>query len=1828
MEKQIIIESNQEIAKRNYYVDYGKVINDDVNNDEFSNSKWKTKLPTGIPLDVGDSIQYYSSMIRSKGLSDQGVELIGTADSNEDLVDNKGKMELGYYIGNNWLNNLMLPKSIATLRDYTEKIAETSASMRNFDFVNTYNTYNIPEKNNSNAIVALVGGGSNNPNVNISGNAANLSFASDGLLRSSGPEEFYTNYNGSLTAPLPVGFLPMKLNYQFTHNQIIHSYRIWPRTGNTQVPKSWFLYGAENLTDLNNGHFTELHSVSFSNASEWNAPSSWSVSGQQPAANFLNLSNEFVINTTHTSFKFFQLKITETFANPAFCGISEFALYGTTPDDQFDKIPNVFFSDYGGPSIETQTEWEKNGPSNLNITADELNTSSFIYSNANPTATGNLCNYVPDDKRLYVGASDWAGPYQNGWNGYHNVAYTKSYTKLFDIVKSEAEIETNLGFNSPVVIGQKITESLNDPNFDDNVFVKPKIIDFKYDLVDDLGIINYKNYFKTYETTQVIDETCKSIPTSFGKMLYDINDGTDNFAINQIVKDKTGGNLATIEQRNRYMWNSIASGDFKRTRAMSKLYQNLYLSKNSVSMQSMTHELLKNVSIYTGGINPSTNWNNVITNSAYPTSNPYNLGEQICIFDDLTNFSLPFTNNDKTDLANRVLFRDFTANARGYESKENILAGAGVGIHSTTFALYWSSSHSTAYSGTKLVDNVIYSTTSSGGGIGWVNDNADGTTGGSGSLPTNSGQNYLRVINSIGRQEVLYKFYSNKIVNRIILFPIYDDTLKNRNIKKYEIRGTTFSTYKNDDPTTYTLLHTHIGDDDLNKEYPTIPQLKALTSTTNTASGNINLGKKINFENTTPFETYVIYMTENYGALTYMGTNEIVLVNIENESEYKTPKVNEDVIIGGGGASTSFYNVDASSELSTAKKINAVDNIINNGVDSTFWATANGSALPSTFSFEYPNAVKVNKYAIFPRYNPLSRTQNIKSWQLRAATSKSAYNNNNYVVLDSRSLNADINLAWPNMNSIQNLHPNSKASDNMNLATTFTIANPDKYKFYLLNITANFGSNVYSSLNEFILISNETDRYLNLQNNNVIVTNLIANEMNFNMLKSVMIDELEKPSSNDINIDYANQEFLDSLYFSLELGNLDDKFSDSIYNILNSVNNKQYTEKRVEAGIPVPVALSSVNNVASHLYPLNTRPADIPTGYLKTKGLYRLPLYAGLFADRDNIKNHTEGTGNNSKFITQIEKYRDNKMYEIDFYSRYNENRTPKSNNLTLPDPTTNFGVDLKFDFKDMVGNYYDDTKIKELGLGCVVVYKHIENTITDDSINIPFIAFVCRNQISNLNKYKIPLCNEGEFLGIPRSLQNNSLSYTQSWQRKVHYDDRGVVLTAINVEIVGEYVASNSNKITATLQGTDGIVTPTCSLDVDVLQVGAVFLQRILKITITNNGSHLKTPPYVQFTHDSTALKTSDFAVAPKLSVVLGDYKNSYDAGTLVNSQPNYPYIMCGANDIACSFDDTQSRMAFSKLHTMMKEGQETNNLQRYYDASMVFNTEQPIITPDAQSANDVIKMNVRKTYCNSSRAGFTEGIPKIDPNNQIIPISNNAIRSQGVLSAISGVGILKLYTAKKDGSYLEINNFNSYTFKGTLFDKIGFNINQLVAKFGKQNTFFNRGKHNKYIDTKNKALLMYENSVSPLTTNALISSSLNQSINTNNINYLMGSLDGNNLLEKSVSQIPDSLIAENLPQKFSYSHILVNSNIIPKYNYIAGQSINNVSCIASINRSYEVGDWIYGNQPGIEYMVDKKYILTDIDIDLKTETGLDAPIDSGSTIVIKINKRKPIPQ
>ena len=55
--------------------------------------------------------------------------------------------------------------------------------------------------------------------------------------------------------------------------------------------------------------------------------------------------------------------------------------------------------------------------------------------------------------------------------------------------------------------------------------------------------------------------------------------------------------------------------------------------------------------------------------------------------------------------------------------------------------------------------------------------------------------------------------------------------------------------------------------------------------------------------------------------------------------------------------------------------------------------------------------------------------------------------------------------------------------------------------------------------------------------------------------------------------------------------------------------------------------------------------------------------------------------------------------------------------------------------------------------------------------------------------------------------------------------------------------------------------------------------------------------------------------------------------------------------------------------------------------------------------------------------------------------------------------------------------------------------------------------------------------------------------------------------------------------------------------------------------------GDWVYGNTPGIEYTIDKTKILTDIDVDLRTNLGTPALLGEGSTITFKIDKIRQLP-
>lgn len=517
----------------------------------------------------------------------------------------------------------------------------------------------------------------------------------------------------------------------------------------------------------------------------------------------------------------------------------------------------------------------------------------------------------------------------------------------------------------------------------------------------------------------------------------------------------------------------------------------------------------------------------------------------------------------------------------------------------------------------------------------------------------------------------------------------------------------------------------------------------------------------------------------------------------------------------------------------------------------------------------------------------------------------------------------------------------------------------------------------------------------------------------------------------------------------------------------------------------------------------------------------------------------------------------------------------------------------------------------------------------------VPFIGFNCRNQISSVNKYKVPLPIEGEFFGIPRSLQNNSLSFINSWERKIKPSDNGIVVAKVeflNVPELKDTSPVATGQLTMKFSGGDPDTTATGEIEYinHYKTDGTTHISDTLTdIKIINNGVKYKASPVIQYYFNNVhkPLTDSIWITPPQVKITMGSFGESYNDGVLPNIQSQYPYIMAGANDISTSFDSEQSRMSLNKFHTLMRQGQESNNLERYYDASMVYNSDVPLINPDGQSGNEVMKINNRKFYCNSTRAGFTEAKPQEIIEKQVLPIKNPYIRQKGIASGLSGVGLINLYAGKVDGTYQKINPYNIKTYGDTLFDKLGFEMKQLIPSFGKQNQIFSRGLHNKNISKNDKPLSAYNEMVMPFTTNGIISSTLNQSFNTNNLSYLVGSIDGNNDTAKSVPQTSEVLIAESLPDKYSYSHILIYSNIIPKHNYIAAQDINKTFCIGNITRSYQTGNIIYGNQSGIEYIVDKSYILSEIDVELKTELGLDAPVDAGSTVVFRINKRKPIP-
>jgi len=233
---------------------------------------------------------------------------------------------------------------------------------------------------------------------------------------------------------------------------------------------------------------------------------------------------------------------------------------------------------------------------------------------------------------------------------------------------------------------------------------------------------------------------------------------------------------------------------------------------------------------------------------------------------------------------------------------------------------------------------------------------------------------------------------------------------------------------------------------------------------------------------------------------------------------------------------------------------------------------------------------------------------------------------------------------------------------------------------------------------------------------------------------------------------------------------------------------------------------------------------------------------------------------------------------------------------------------------------------------------------------------------------------------------------------------------------------------------------------------------------------------------------------------------------------------------------------------------------------------------------------------------------------------------------SAQSGIGLLSLSAPHATALTHELSantdvNFSAeapYSFNGSLFDKLGFSIEQILPFAGKQNTLFNRQSQGQYLGFNESVQDKYVNMVKPVTTNGFVSGTLSLAFTANSFTAPLENLGTPTwLLPQTTEQVSDSIIAVKLPKKLAYPYLVLNSNIVEqKSTYYGSRFTTTIPTLAYLARNYNVADFTYTFQTDWTYEVDKDHIITDFDVQILTPEGNAAPLDDNSSVIFKIIK------
>ena len=345
--------------------------------------------------------------------------------------------------------------------------------------------------------------------------------------------------------------------------------------------------------------------------------------------------------------------------------------------------------------------------------------------------------------------------------------------------------------------------------------------------------------------------------------------------------------------------------------------------------------------------------------------------------------------------------------------------------------------------------------------------------------------------------------------------------------------------------------------------------------------------------------------------------------------------------------------------------------------------------------------------------------------------------------------------------------------------------------------------------------------------------------------------------------------------------------------------------------------------------------------------------------------------------------------------------------------------------------------------------------------------------------------------------------------------------------------------------------------------------------------------------------------------------------------------YINLGAVNPSISFDTDFSRFSISGLNTPLFIG---NGLT----------TDDPLeFTPSDNPQQQILQINGTHQMCPSQQ----KDIGVVPPNApggtvaQFVRIGQFDSAKQAFNSIIdSQAGVSLEAISVYDGNNnlirfdaTDLTNQNDYLYHNTLFDKMGFDLDTLITKYGSTNAFFRNPSVNNVNPTYDNQL---KHMMKPMTTGASLNANLGQTFSLNNENAPLFDLGGDTIRQVKPDAEQGSITAKRLASKFDFSYLCVYSSLIAEgtdTQYIGGSdNQSRLSCMTYLTRENNESDFFYQGEKGFNFTATKDFVITDITTDIRLPNGERPVLSPASTIIYKIEKplrslpqnAQPIPQ